>query len=88
MRAGRFNFFLFFLSFFSFSNQVKAIRGIIASISPNIGADKSTLPKKKKVSHTSFKQVDNNNLKMFLKDKNSQKKKKKKKNFFGIPKIR
>ena len=64
------------------------LHGIIASISPNEGANKSTLTKKSL--HTSFKPVlkckEVDNLKIFLKDQNSQRKKKKKN--FWILKIR
>ena len=83
-----------------FSKSKSKLHGIIASISPNKGANKSTLQKKKKKKkkkisiYTSLKpvgllrckQVENNNLKIFLKDQNSQRKNNN--FFFGILKIR
>ena len=69
---------IFFLRIFFFKSKSK-LHIIIASISPNKGANKSTLPKKSL--YTSFKSVlkckhvDNNNLKIFSEDQNSQKKK-------------
>ena len=76
-----------------FKSKAKLQR-IVASISPNKGANKSTL---QKYLYTSLKpvlkckQVENNNFRnIFLKDQNSQrtKKKEKKKLSFGILKIR
>ena len=69
---------IFFFTFFFFKSKSK-LHGIIALFLPYEGANKFTLPKKSL--HTSFKpvlkckQVDNNNLKIFLKDQTSQRKK-------------
>ena len=53
---------------------------MIASIFPNKGANKSTLPKNLFIQSfepvLKCKQVDNYNFKIFLKDQNSQRKKK------------
>ena len=91
---GGFFCFVFVQDFF-FKAKSK-LHGIIASISLNKGANKSTLPKNSL--YTSLKpvfkckQFDNNNIKIFLKDQNSQKTKQNKtkqnKTYFGILKIR
>ena len=53
------DFFFFFKDFFKSKSK---LHGIIASVSPNEGANKSALPK----TFLKFKQVDNNNLKILL----------------------
>ena len=80
-RCRRADFFSFKRLFFSNQGQIIKLHGIIASISPNRGANMSTLPKN--IINISFKpvlkckQVDNNNLKNIFKRFKFSKKKKK-----------
>ena len=86
--GGRIFFFFFFKIFFFPQIKVKATQNYLTSVSPNTGANKSTVPKDLCIQvlnqYQNVDRLTTTTLKIFLKDQNSQRKKKN----FGILKIR